>query len=163
MRFKISNRFKPGDVLRVQASNRIEDVKFVCDWFGIDPETSVLVTPGMLLNIPICLQQALSVCWFFLQIICLKIGILKVRLLLSEYLDITAVPNRYFFQVLAHFATNPLEAERLKEFASNQVSWIYLYCYLGDWHIILIQEERYSYCNRPRRTCIEVFGVSFSL
>ena len=39
----------------------------------------------------------------------------QVRVLLSEYLDISAVPRRYFFELLSFFASEPRERDRLKE------------------------------------------------
>ncbi|XP_063000895.1 NADPH-dependent diflavin oxidoreductase 1 isoform X2 [Elgaria multicarinata webbii] len=62
-----------------------------------------------------------------------------VRHLVSRYLDITCVPRRSFFELLSHFSLNDLEREKLQEFSSAQG-----------------QEELYAYCNRPRRTTLEV-------
>ncbi|XP_065193377.1 NADPH-dependent diflavin oxidoreductase 1-like isoform X2 [Sycon ciliatum] len=56
-----------------------------------------------------------------------------------KYFDFQAIPSRYFFKLLSFFATVPLERERLEEFASAEG-----------------QEDRYSYCNRVRRTILEV-------
>ncbi|KAJ7988154.1 hypothetical protein DPEC_G00320670 [Dallia pectoralis] len=62
-----------------------------------------------------------------------------VRCLVQTFLDIAAVPRRSFFEQLATFSTNELEREKLVEFSSSQG-----------------QEELHSYCNRPRRTALEV-------
>lgn len=62
-----------------------------------------------------------------------------VRYLVSCYLDISCVPRRSFFQLLSSFSPNELEREKLQEFSSAQG-----------------QEELYAYCNRPRRTTLEV-------
>ncbi|XP_068191461.1 NADPH-dependent diflavin oxidoreductase 1 isoform X2 [Antennarius striatus] len=59
--------------------------------------------------------------------------------LVGSYLDISAVPRRSFFELLSAFATNELEKEKLVEFSSAAG-----------------QEELHSYCNRPRRTALEV-------
>ncbi|KAE8582045.1 hypothetical protein XENTR_v10019916 [Xenopus tropicalis] len=59
--------------------------------------------------------------------------------LAERYLDLCAVPRRSFFQLLSHFAPDELEREKLREFGSA-----------GG------QEELFSYCNRPRRTLLEV-------
>lgn len=64
-----------------------------------------------------------------------------VRHLVEEYLDIAAVPRRSFFQLLSTFATNELEREKLCEFSSAAG-----------------QEELHGYCNRPRRTALEVLS-----
>ncbi|XP_073334568.1 NADPH-dependent diflavin oxidoreductase 1 [Pagrus major] len=64
-----------------------------------------------------------------------------VRHLVERYLDIAAVPRRSFFELLSTFATNELELEKLVEFSSAAG-----------------QEDLHSYCNRPRRTALEVLA-----
>ncbi|XP_061887354.1 NADPH-dependent diflavin oxidoreductase 1 [Entelurus aequoreus] len=64
-----------------------------------------------------------------------------VSYLVERYLDIGAVPRRSFFELLATFSTNELELEKLVEFSSAEG-----------------QEELHSYCNRPRRTTLEVLA-----
>ncbi|XP_035292077.1 NADPH-dependent diflavin oxidoreductase 1 isoform X1 [Anguilla anguilla] len=61
--------------------------------------------------------------------------------LLESFLDIGSVPRRSFFELLFCFATNKLEKEKLMEFCSAEG-----------------QEDLYAYCNRPRRTAIEVLA-----
>nr|XP_033817301.1 NADPH-dependent diflavin oxidoreductase 1 isoform X2 [Geotrypetes seraphini]XP_033817302.1 NADPH-dependent diflavin oxidoreductase 1 isoform X2 [Geotrypetes seraphini] len=63
----------------------------------------------------------------------------NVQYLVERYLDISCVPRRTFFHLLSHFSSDELEREKLQEFSSAQG-----------------QEELYSYCNRPRRTTLEV-------
>ncbi|XP_043914460.1 NADPH-dependent diflavin oxidoreductase 1 [Protopterus annectens] len=63
----------------------------------------------------------------------------SVQYLLKCYLDITIVPRRSFFELLSNFSPDEREQEKLREFSSAEG-----------------QEELYSYCNRPRRTTIEV-------
>lgn len=62
-----------------------------------------------------------------------------VNYLVENYLDIAAVPRRSFFELLSTFATNELERDKLVEFSSAAG-----------------QNELYTYCNRPRRTALEV-------
>ncbi|XP_053328317.1 NADPH-dependent diflavin oxidoreductase 1 isoform X2 [Spea bombifrons] len=62
-----------------------------------------------------------------------------VRQLVADYLDICCVPRRSFFELLSHFSPDEQEREKLKEFSSASG-----------------QEELYAYCNRPRRTTLEV-------
>lgn len=62
-----------------------------------------------------------------------------MRHLVESYLDIAAVPRRSFFELLSTFATNKLEREKLAEFSSAAG-----------------QDELHNYCNRPRRTMLEV-------
>ncbi|XP_029300133.1 NADPH-dependent diflavin oxidoreductase 1 [Cottoperca gobio] len=64
-----------------------------------------------------------------------------VRHLVESYLDIAAVPRRSFFELLSSFATNDVEQEKLLEFSSAAG-----------------QDELHSYCNRPRRTALEVLA-----
>ncbi|KAJ3107968.1 NADPH-dependent diflavin oxidoreductase 1 [Phlyctochytrium planicorne] len=66
-------------------------------------------------------------------------GSLTLRRLLEEYLDIFGRPRRYFFEILSFFASDPLHADKLKEFASTEG-----------------QDELFTYCYRPRRTCFEI-------
>lgn len=61
--------------------------------------------------------------------------------LVEHYLDISAVPRRSFFELLSSFASNELEREKLLEFSS-----------------VAGQDELHSYCNRPRRTALEVLA-----
>jgi len=55
-------------------------------------------------------------------------------------LDIQSVPRQYFFELMAQFATDDLESEKLQEFCTPEG-----------------QEDLIRYCNRPRRTILEVF------
>lgn len=64
----------------------------------------------------------------------------SVHHLLSRYLDISSVPRRSFFELLACFSRHELEREKLLEFISAQG-----------------QEEMHAYCSRPRRTILEVW------
>ncbi|XP_061459687.1 NADPH-dependent diflavin oxidoreductase 1 isoform X2 [Rhineura floridana] len=63
----------------------------------------------------------------------------SVHHLVSRYLDIACVPRRSFFELLSRLSPNELEREKLQEFSSTQG-----------------QEELHAYCNRPRRTTLEV-------
>ncbi|KDQ16442.1 hypothetical protein BOTBODRAFT_107008 [Botryobasidium botryosum FD-172 SS1] len=65
--------------------------------------------------------------------------ITTLRKLFSDHLDISAVPRRSFFEFLFKFAKDEHEKEKLEEFCSPEG-----------------QEDLYDYCNRPRRTILEV-------
>lgn len=65
----------------------------------------------------------------------------SVRHLVERYLDIAAVPRRSFFELLYTFSSNELEREKLQEFSSAAG-----------------QDDLHSYCNRPRRTALEVLA-----
>ncbi|KAF8782796.1 NADPH-dependent diflavin oxidoreductase 1-like [Argiope bruennichi] len=62
-----------------------------------------------------------------------------VRQCAVSYFDILSVPRRSFFEVFHHFSQDELEKEKLVEFTTAAG-----------------QEELYDYCNRPRRTILEV-------
>ncbi|KAL5011405.1 hypothetical protein ScPMuIL_009956 [Solemya velum] len=64
---------------------------------------------------------------------------ISVKQLVETYLDICCVPRRYFFELLSFFAEDEREKEKLEEFCSAEG-----------------QEELYSYCNRVKRTIVEV-------
>jgi len=51
------------------------------------------------------------------------------------------MPRRSFFELLATFSSNEMELEKLLEFSSAAG-----------------QDELHGYCNRPRRTALEVTG-----
>lgn len=70
-------------------------------------------------------------------------GLVTLRGLLTQYLDITAIPRRSFFNMLWHFVDTSSEdgqreQEKMREFAG-----------LED------VEELYNYANRPRRLILE--------
>uniref|UniRef100_A0A1B6IAI2 NADPH-dependent diflavin oxidoreductase 1 n=3 Tax=Homalodisca liturata TaxID=320908 RepID=A0A1B6IAI2_9HEMI len=57
------------------------------------------------------------------------------------YWDLNAVPKRYTFQIMCNFTTSELEKEKLQELISAEG-----------------QEDLFKYCNRPRRTILEVLS-----
>ncbi|KIW75674.1 hypothetical protein Z517_10416 [Fonsecaea pedrosoi CBS 271.37] len=64
---------------------------------------------------------------------------LTLRALLTEYLDINAIPRRSFFGCIANYTSNDMHKERLLEFTDPQ--------YL---------DEYYDYATRPRRSILEI-------
>lgn len=56
-----------------------------------------------------------------------------------RYWDLQCIPRRSFFETLARFSTDELERDKLQEFGSPEG-----------------QQDLYDYCNRPRRTLVEV-------
>ena len=65
----------------------------------------------------------------------------SVETLVTEYLDIQSVPKRSFFDLLYRFSRSDLEKKKLKDFAESNDS-----------------DELYEYCNRPKRTIVEVLS-----
>nr|XP_023653136.1 NADPH-dependent diflavin oxidoreductase 1 isoform X2 [Paramormyrops kingsleyae] len=118
--------FDAGDVLMMRPQNCPEDVQQLCELLKLDPERQFILTPtdGAAAPGPARLPQPCT-----------------VRYLLERFLDVASVPRRSFFEVLACFATNELEKEKLVEFCSAKG-----------------QEELHSYCSRPRRTALEVLA-----
>ncbi|XP_048876951.1 NADPH-dependent diflavin oxidoreductase 1 [Brienomyrus brachyistius] len=118
--------FNAGDVVLIRPQNSPEDVQQLCQLLKLDPERQFILMPadGAAAPGPARLPQPCT-----------------IRYLLERFLDVASVPRRSFFEVLACFATNELEKEKLVEFCSAQG-----------------QEELYSYCNRPRRTALEVLA-----
>ncbi|KEF61857.1 uncharacterized protein A1O9_03428 [Exophiala aquamarina CBS 119918] len=64
---------------------------------------------------------------------------LTLRILLTEHLDINAIPRRSFFGAIANYTSDDMHKERLLEFTDPQ--------YL---------DEYYDYATRPRRSIIEI-------
>ncbi|KAI9781129.1 MAG: NAPDH-dependent diflavin reductase [Candelina submexicana] len=64
---------------------------------------------------------------------------LTLRSLLTSYLDITSIPRRSFFSLIAHFTNDAMHKERLLEFTNPE--------YI---------DELYDYTTRPRRSILEV-------
>lgn len=64
-----------------------------------------------------------------------------MRHLVERYLDVAAVPRRSFFELLAAVATSDLERDKLLEFCSPAG-----------------RDQLQAYCDRPRRTVLEVGG-----
>ena len=59
----------------------------------------------------------------------------------AQVLDFQAVPGRYFFELLSKFTTDELEKEKFVEFTTAEG-----------------QQDLYEYCNKPRRTSLEVLN-----
>ncbi|EGD77066.1 NADPH dependent diflavin oxidoreductase 1 [Salpingoeca rosetta] len=116
--------YAPGDVLYVMPENTSESVDAILDWFGVDGAMLVRVQvddEAVATSLP-ALPDRLS-----------------FRDLLTHYLDIQAVPKRYFFEILASFAADEMQSEKLREFTAAEG-----------------QEARYDYVNRMKRTAIEI-------
>lgn len=64
---------------------------------------------------------------------------LTLRSLLTDYLDLKAIPRRSFFSTIAHYTNDEMHKERLLEFTNPE--------YL---------DELWDYTSRPRRSILEV-------
>ncbi|XP_074871544.1 NADPH-dependent diflavin oxidoreductase 1 isoform X2 [Carettochelys insculpta] len=115
--------YAAGDVVMIQPQNAPQDVQQFCQLLCLDPDRRFVLKPSEPgTPLPAHLPQPCT-----------------IRHLVTCYLDISCVPRRSFFQLLAWFSPDDLEQEKLQEFSSAQG-----------------QEELYSYCHRPRRTTLEV-------
>ncbi|XP_076454641.1 NADPH-dependent diflavin oxidoreductase 1-like [Babylonia areolata] len=118
-----SIEYKPGDVVMVQPQNTEERVQQFLTHMGLDGSQKFRLqqndadTP-----LPSSLPQPCS-----------------IEEAVRCYLDIGSVPRRSFFEMLAHFAEDELEREKLQEFCTPEG-----------------QDDLFSYCNRVRRTILEV-------
>lgn len=65
----------------------------------------------------------------------------SVRWLVQFVLDIHSIPRRSFFQLLQHFAVDEMQKEKFGELGSAAG-----------------QQDLFDYCNRPRRTLLEVLA-----
>ncbi|XP_038063679.1 NADPH-dependent diflavin oxidoreductase 1-like isoform X2 [Patiria miniata] len=116
--------YVPGDVVVIQPQNSTESVNEFILHFDLNPDRRIL------------LQQTdpdipLPPSWLLPQPC-------TIRQLVTHCLDLSCIPRRYFFELLAHFSEDELEKDKLREFASAEG-----------------QQELFSYCNRPRRTTLE--------
>lgn len=64
---------------------------------------------------------------------------MKIEQIVKHYFDLNSVPKRSFFEVLATYATDQLEKDKLNEFASTN----------GQYAL-------YEYCKKPKRSLLEV-------
>ncbi|TMS07974.1 NADPH-dependent diflavin oxidoreductase 1 [Larimichthys crocea] len=127
---------------RLVSNRRVTDVSHFQDVRHIEFDitgSNIEQTPSRLTNYQVTLKQASSTTKT--KVPARLPQPCAVRYLVESYLDINAVPRRSFFELLLTFATNELEHEKLMEFSSAEG-----------------QDELLSYCNRPRRTTLEVLA-----
>jgi sulfite reductase alpha subunit-like flavoprotein len=117
-------KYSPGDVLMVRPQNMADTVVEFMNLLGLEPDAAFTVQS---------VQTAADVS------LCLLPQPCTIRQLVTDYLDINAIPRRYFWELMSIFTDSDIEREKLQEFCTTDG-----------------QEELYSYCNRPRRTILEV-------
>ncbi|KAI5306325.1 NAPDH-dependent diflavin reductase [Ascosphaera pollenicola] len=125
--------YGPGDIIHIFPRNLASDVDFLISHmkWEKDADTPLQIVPG-----PQHISSPSSPSPLpFLQD---KPGF-TLRELLTDYLDVNAVPRRSFFSNLSHFAKDTSHKERLLEFASSEFI-----------------DELYDYTTRPRRSILEV-------
>ncbi len=124
--------YGPGDVLSIFPQNDKNDVDQLLermDWAEI-ADKPIMFTPTIAMNQggrypspPVLLSGKTT----------------TLRLLLTNHLDVTAIPRRSFFALIAHFTNDPFHNDRLLEFTKPEYV-----------------DELYDYTTRPRRSILEV-------
>ncbi|TPX38015.1 hypothetical protein SmJEL517_g00398 [Synchytrium microbalum] len=118
-------RYHAGDVMVIRPQNLRTEVNEVITHFGWEDvaDRPIQLIPSRAdIQVPKDIQQPTT-----------------IRTLLIKHLDIFGRPRRYFFELASYFATNLLQAGKLREFASAAG-----------------QSDLYAYCHRMRRTTFEV-------
>jgi sulfite reductase alpha subunit-like flavoprotein len=127
--------YLPGDALAVMPKNFTTDVDLLISlmsWeevadspIALQPNANLSQQPSSNARSPIPYLE--------------KHENITLRTLLSEYLDITAIPRRSFFAAIARFTDNDMHKDRLLEFT--------------DPHFL---DEYFDYTTRPRRSILEI-------
>lgn len=131
--------YHPGDVLTIYPKNFPEDVNSFLTLMGWDDiaDDEVVFTLNPSSEIP---SSAAS------PPLGSEHGLLSLRKLLTDYLDITSIPRRSFFAAIAHFTDDEMQKERLVEFT------------IPD-----LVDELYDYTTRPRRSILEVLQEFYTV
>ncbi|KAK5077589.1 NAPDH-dependent diflavin reductase [Lithohypha guttulata] len=123
--------YMPGDALAIRPQNGPEDVEQLIDLLGWHYAADIQIKLQDNTTSPGADQ-------IFDSALAGK-KIFTLRELLTEYLDINAIPRRSFFAKISHFTNDEMQKERALEFTDPQ--------YL---------DEYFDYATRPRRSILEV-------
>ncbi|OJD18209.1 hypothetical protein AJ78_01767 [Emergomyces pasteurianus Ep9510] len=129
-----SIRYVPGDILHITPRNFAADVNSLISIMGWekDADTPLCFVPNVQ---HVSASNTSSPEIPFL----LNSPGFTLRNLLTDYLDIMAIPRRSFFSHIAHFSDDAMHRDRLLEFTNPE--------YI---------DEFYDYTSRPRRSILEV-------
>ena len=125
--------YAPGDILTIYPENACEDINqiiHIMEW-GDVADLEVELSPSKrsqlfdTLSLPVWRPQTAKK--------------LTLRTLLTNYLDLNAIPRRSFFALIAHFTESSFQKDRLLEFTKPEFF-----------------DELYDYTTRPRRSILEV-------
>ena len=125
--------YGPGDVLSVYPLNHCETVNeliALMEWSNVADEAIEFVPTSSKHSEILRSSPPLDVS---------NDQTLSLRYLLTNHLDITAVPRRSFFSMIAHFTSDQFHKDRLLEFTDPD-----------------LVDELYDYTTRPRRSILEV-------
>lgn len=128
--------YLPGDMISITPKNFDADVGTLISLMGWEPYADKLISfvpGGNLSQIPDPPPPQIP----YLR----SHSPLTLRNLLTDYLDITAIPRRSFFSNISHFTDDPMHKERLLEFTDPE--------YI---------DEYYDYATRPRRSILEILN-----
>ena len=124
--------YDPGDVLTIYPKNSAKDVDQLLrrmDWMNVAD-----------IKIHLTATNFIDGDGFYPSPTILPPGeSTTLRMLLTERLDLTAIPRRSFFSLIAHFTEDQFQKDRLLEFTKPE--------YI---------DELYDYTTRPRRSVLEV-------
>lgn len=132
--------YGPGDIIHIFPRNFPSDVNFLIKRMGWEEQA----------NIPLKFQQNTESSTSSAPsghlpfrtpapVPYLENTTFTLRNLLTDYLDINAIPRRAFFSQLRYYAHGELQMERLSEFADP-----------------LLLDDLWDYTSRPRRSILEV-------
>ena len=124
--------YGPGDVLTIFPNNFPQDVNQLLhrmEWTDIADKPIKFTPINTAMRGAFCPSPPIS----------LPGPSTTLRTLLTEHLDITAIPRRSFFSLIAHFTDNQFHKDRILEFTRPE--------YI---------DELYDYTTRPRRSILEV-------
>ena len=124
--------YAPGDVLTIFPKNAPEDVDQIIDLMGWnDIATLRIKVLSQVVPISNDLQVYPSIGGYGPG--------LTLQSLLTDHIDLNAIPRRSFFSLIANFTTDNFQKERLLEFTNPAY-----------------MDELYDYTTRPRRSILEV-------
>ena len=126
----VDEPYEPGDICLVQPSNSDENVD---EFFAVFPQFQRNRIIRLESNDPD--NFPLPPSWLFR-----RPGETMERFVRHVF-DLQSVPKRYFFRLLAHFSSDETEREKCEEFDSAEG-----------------QQDLFDYCNRPRRSALEVLA-----
>ncbi|KAE8149981.1 hypothetical protein BDV25DRAFT_129915 [Aspergillus avenaceus] len=126
--------YVPGDMISITPKNFADDVQALIQMMGWQEQADQLVSlvpankQHPVEDLPLPPIAGLD-----------SYPKLTLRALITDYLDIRAIPRRRFFSEVAHYTSDEMHKERLVEFTNPE-----------------FLDELWDYTSRPRRSIIEV-------